>query len=63
MLTADLVIHGGKDTVVPPANAEVLARFHPGARIEIRPDCAHAPMGQEADAVAAAILATTGAAG
>ena len=48
---------------MPPANAEVLARFHPGARVEIRPDCAHAPMAQEADAVAAAILATTRAAG
>jgi pimeloyl-ACP methyl ester carboxylesterase len=49
--------------LVPPANAEVLAGFHPGARVEIRPDCAHAPMAQEADAVAAAILATTRAAG
>ena len=54
-----VVVHGGKDTVVPPGNAEVLARFHPGARVEIRPECAHAPMAQEPDAVAAAILATT----
>ncbi|HVW48149.1 MAG TPA: alpha/beta hydrolase [Solirubrobacterales bacterium] len=54
-----VVVHGGKDTLVPPGNAEVLARFHPGARVEIRPDCAHAPMAQEPDAVAAAILAVT----
>jgi pimeloyl-ACP methyl ester carboxylesterase len=58
-----VVVHGGKDALVPPANAEVLARFHPGARVEIRPDCAHAPMAQEPDAVAAAILATTCAVG
>lgn len=58
--TPTVVVHGGKDTVVPPGNAEVLARFHPGARVEIRPACAHAPMAQEPDAVAAAILATTG---
>lgn len=57
-----VVIHGGKDTVVPVGNAEVLARFHPGARVEIRPDCAHAPMAQEPDAVAAAIMVATGAA-
>jgi len=56
---ATVVVHGGEDTVVPPGNAEVLARFHPGARVEIRPDCAHAPMAQEPEAVATAILATS----
>jgi pimeloyl-ACP methyl ester carboxylesterase len=58
-----VAIHGGEDRVVPPANAAVLARFHPGARVEVRPACAHAPMAQEPEAVATAILATTGAAG
>ena len=53
------VIHGSVDTVVMPGNAEVLARFHPGARVTIVPGCAHAPMALEPDAVAAAILATT----
>jgi pimeloyl-ACP methyl ester carboxylesterase len=52
-----LVVHGGSDTVVPPANADVLARSHPGARVEILPECAHAPMAQEPEAVAAAIFA------
>jgi pimeloyl-ACP methyl ester carboxylesterase len=56
------VVHGSVDTVVPPGNAEVLARFHPGARVTIVPGCAHAPMALEPDAVAAAILATTSAA-
>ncbi|HTT95056.1 MAG TPA: alpha/beta hydrolase [Solirubrobacterales bacterium] len=53
------IVHGGADTVVPPDNAAVLARFHPGARVEIRPACAHAPMAQEPEPVAAAILAAT----
>jgi pimeloyl-ACP methyl ester carboxylesterase len=47
--------------VVPPGNAEVLARVHPGATVEVRPACAHAPMAQEPEAVAAAILAATSA--
>jgi pimeloyl-ACP methyl ester carboxylesterase len=53
------IVHGGLDEVVPPANAEVLARFHPGAKVELRPACAHAPMAQEPEPVAAAILAAT----
>jgi pimeloyl-ACP methyl ester carboxylesterase len=52
-----VVVHGGSDTVVPPANAEVLAAVHPGARVVLLPDCAHAPMAQRPDDVAAAILA------
>lgn len=51
------VVHGGRDTLVPPGNAEVLARFHPGAAVTIFPDCAHAPMAQEPEAVAEALLA------
>jgi pimeloyl-ACP methyl ester carboxylesterase len=57
------IVHGSVDTVVPAENAAVLARFHPGARMTIVPDCAHAPMALEPDAVAAAILATTAVAG
>jgi pimeloyl-ACP methyl ester carboxylesterase len=53
-----VVIHGGSDTVVPPANADVLARFHPGAKVEVLAGCAHASMAQEPAAVAEAILAT-----
>jgi pimeloyl-ACP methyl ester carboxylesterase len=53
------VVHGGLDTVVPPGNAAVLAAVHPGATVEIRPDCAHAVMAQEPEPVAAAILAAT----
>jgi 3-oxoadipate enol-lactonase len=52
-----IVVHGGSDTVVPPGNAEVLARYHPGAQVKLFPECAHAPMAQEPEAVAEAILA------
>ncbi|MBS1863057.1 MAG: alpha/beta hydrolase [Actinobacteria bacterium] len=55
------VVHGGADLVVPPGNAEVLARFHPGATVALRPACAHAPMAQEPEAVSTAILAVTAA--
>jgi len=50
------IVHGGLDRVVPPGNAEVLARFHPGAEILVLPDSAHAVMAQEPEAVAAALL-------
>lgn len=53
------VVHGGADTVVPPGNAEVLARFHPGAEVTIVSGCAHEPMAQEPAAVAAALLDVT----
>ncbi len=53
------IVHGGADTVVPPGNAEVLARFHPGASVTILAACAHAAMAQEPGAVAEAILAAT----
>jgi pimeloyl-ACP methyl ester carboxylesterase len=53
------IVHGGLDTVVLPDNAEVLARFHPGATVEIRPACAHAVMAQEPEPVSEAILAAT----
>ncbi|MFT3865320.1 MAG: alpha/beta hydrolase [Solirubrobacterales bacterium] len=51
------VVHGGSDTVVPPGNAEVLARFHPGAAVTVLAGCAHAPMAQEPQAAADALLA------
>jgi 3-oxoadipate enol-lactonase len=55
------IVHGGRDTVVPPGNAEALARFHPGATVTLLPECAHAPMAQEPAAVAEAIIAAAGA--
>lgn|GEM_PF-4876830 len=55
------VVHGGRDTLVPPGNAEVLARFHPGASVAVLPECAHASMTQEPAAAAAAIIAAAGA--
>jgi pimeloyl-ACP methyl ester carboxylesterase len=55
-----VVVHGGRDTVVPPANAEVLARLHPGAKVEVLATCAHAPMAQEPAAVAEVVLAVAG---
>jgi pimeloyl-ACP methyl ester carboxylesterase len=51
------IVHGGSDAVVPPGNAEALARFHPGASITLLPGCAHAPMAQEPAAAAEAIIA------
>jgi pimeloyl-ACP methyl ester carboxylesterase len=51
------IVHGGADTVVPPGNAEVLAGVHPGATVTILPECAHAPMAQEPEAAAEAIVA------
>ena len=54
------IVHGGSDTVVPPGNAEALARFHPGAAVTVLPGCAHAPMAQEPGAVAEAIIAVAG---
>lgn len=54
------VVHGGVDTVVPPGNAEALARFHPGASVTILPECAHAPMAQEPAAAVEAIVAAVG---
>lgn len=51
------VVHGGADTVVPPGNAEALARFHPGASVTVLPGCAHAPMAQEPAAAVEAIVA------
>ncbi len=55
------IVHGARDTTVPPGNAEVLARFHPGAGTPtIVPGCAHAPMAQEPQIVAEALLAVGG---
>jgi pimeloyl-ACP methyl ester carboxylesterase len=51
------VVHGRADTVVPPGNAEALARFHPGASVTVLPECAHAPMAQEPAAAVEAIVA------
>lgn len=50
------IVHGALDEVIPPANAELLARLHPGARVEILAAAAHAPMAQDPGAVAAPIF-------
>jgi 3-oxoadipate enol-lactonase len=55
------IVHGALDQVIPPANAALLGRLHPGARVEILADCAHAPIAQEAGVVAEAIFAVAGA--
>jgi pimeloyl-ACP methyl ester carboxylesterase len=55
------IVHGGSDTVVPPGNAEILVRFHPGASVTVLADCAHAPMAQEPAAVAEAVITAAGA--
>jgi pimeloyl-ACP methyl ester carboxylesterase len=54
------IVHGGSDTVVPPGNAQALARLHPGAAVTVLAGCAHAPMAQEPSAVAEAIIAVAG---
>ncbi len=36
-----LLIHGGRDTVIPPGHSEVLARLLPDARRVLIPDAAH----------------------
>jgi pimeloyl-ACP methyl ester carboxylesterase len=52
-----LVLHGDLDVVIPPANAEALARRWPGARVEVLAGCAHALMAQEPERVAESIRA------
>ena len=37
-----LVLHGAQDELTPPANARLLARAIPGARLELVPDAGHA---------------------
>jgi 3-oxoadipate enol-lactonase len=51
------IVHGALDRVIPPANVTLLGALHPGARLELLADCAHAPMAQHPEAVAAAIFA------
>jgi pimeloyl-ACP methyl ester carboxylesterase len=51
------IVHGALDRVIPPANATLLGALHPGAQVELLADCAHAPMAQHPEAVAAAIFA------
>jgi pimeloyl-ACP methyl ester carboxylesterase len=54
------IVHGALDQVIPLANAELLGRLHPGARVEVLPAAAHAPMAQDPGAVAEPIFAVTG---
>ena len=60
-LPPTLVAHGDLDTVIPAANATVLATRWPGARVEILPGCAHALMAQEPQRAAGLIRALAGA--
>jgi pimeloyl-ACP methyl ester carboxylesterase len=56
-----VIVHGALDQVIPPANAALLGRLHPGAGVEVLPGCAHASMAQEPAAVAEAIVAVASA--
>ena len=42
-----LVIHGTEDAVVDPRNAELLAAWIPGARVELLPGCGHLPFWEQ----------------
>jgi pimeloyl-ACP methyl ester carboxylesterase len=46
-----LVIMGGRDIMAPPKNAKVLGATLPDPRIVTLPDCGHALMAEEPDAV------------
>jgi 3-oxoadipate enol-lactonase len=49
-----LVLTGGADKLVPPANSEVLARSIPGARLVVLPDAGHVfPLEREQETVRA----------
>jgi len=49
-----LVLTGGADKLVPPANSEALARDIPGARLVVFPDAGHVfPLEREAETVSA----------
>lgn len=45
-----LILHGGRDRVVPARNAELLAEKIPGARLHVFPDAGHLFLWEEADA-------------
>jgi pimeloyl-ACP methyl ester carboxylesterase len=47
-----LVLQGGGDNVVDPANAELLAELIPNARVELIPDRGHLMVWQEAERLA-----------
>ena len=54
---AALVILGSRDIMAPPKSAQVLIAALPGARVVTLPDCGHALMAEQPDAVLDALRA------
>ncbi len=52
-----LVILGARDIMAPPKNAQALIAALPGARVVTLPDCGHALMAEQPDAVLDALRA------
>lgn len=50
-----LVISGGKDPIVPPVNARILARRIPNSELELVPDTGHLLLMEQPDRIAARI--------
>ena len=50
-----LVLHGGRDTITPPAAGAYLAQHLPRGRLSVFEDAAHAPFVSDADRVCALI--------
>lgn len=51
-----LVLHGGRDTITPPAAGAYLVQHLPRGRLEVIEDAAHAPFVSDADRVCALIM-------
>ncbi len=54
--TPTLIVQGKKDLLVPPKNAEVLAKLIPGAKLSFFDNSGHAIFSQETEIVAKTIL-------
>lgn len=54
-----LVLHGAHDRVLPPANAEAIARQVPGAKLHLLTDAGHELHGDDLPEITALILAHT----
>lgn len=50
-----LIVHGTKDAVVDPRNADLLAEHIPEARVELLPGCGHLPFWEEPERFAALV--------
>ena len=51
------MILGARDIMAPPKNAQALIAALPGARVVTLPDCGHALMAEQPDAVLDALRA------